>query len=480
MNPTPFFLAVAAASAFTVADLPGTWSGMAVHDGDSTLIALQLEAAGEGRTRIKASIPAIFIDRVTIDEVNAVVRGDSVFLGAFRFVHHPEDGSLRGVVPAGLLPVYTVPLTLRRAAAPPPVPLPDLDVSTPPTAWTFRGEAPFWAGATYAHGLVYAGDDGGVLHALDAKSGQERWRFRAGAAIRSRALVAGNDLFVIADDGLVRRLDARNGELRWEARVESTFVRHPPDDPRTLWDRFGADPVLVAGRLYVGTHDGRLVALDPADGGKRWQFPTGGAVLAAPCVAGGRAYFGSLDGHVYALDAATGALAWKFDARAPVVSTPALAGDRVIVGTRGYDLFALDAQRGVPLWKRYFWFSWVESSPAVVDGIAYVGSSDASALHAVDVRDGRMVWKAPVRGWAWGPPTVAGGRVYIGTVGAASTDGRQVGAANVIDGRDGRLIARLPAPPRESGQFGYAGAAALGEGLVFFPGLDSTILALPR
>jgi outer membrane protein assembly factor BamB len=197
-------------------------------------------------------------------------------------------------------------------------------------------------------------------------------------------------------------------------------------------------------------------------------------------VAGGRAYFGSFDGHVYALDAAIGALAWKFDTRAPVVSTPALAGDRVIVGTRGYDLFALDAQRGVPLWKRYFWFSWVESSPAVVDGIAYVGSSDASALYAVDVRDGRIVWKAPVRGWAWGPPTVAGGRVYIGTVGAASTDGRQVGAANVIDGRDGRLIARLPAPPRESGQFGHAGAAALGEGLVFFPGLDSTVLALPR
>ncbi len=480
MNPTPLLLAAAAAGAFSAADLPGTWSGFAVHDGDSTLIALELEPAAEGRTRIKATIPAIGIDRVTFGEVRAVVRGDSVTLGPFQFVRDAGDGSLHGVVPADLLPVYTVPLTLRRVAAPPPVPRPEFDVSTPPTAWTFRGEAPCWAGATYAHGLVYAGDDGGTLHALDVKSGRERWTFRAGAAIRSRALVVGNDLFLSADDGLVRRLDARSGKLRWEARVESTVVRYPLDDPKTIWDRFGADPVLGGGLLYVGTHDGRLVALDPGDGKRRWQFESGGAVLAAPLVAGGRACFGSLDGNVYAVDAVTGALEWKFDTKAPVVSTPALAGDRVIVGTRGYDLFALDARRGTPLWKRYFWFSWVESSAAVADGIAYVGSSDASAVYAVDARDGRIVWKAPVRGWAWGPPTVAGDRIYIGTVGAASTGGRQVGAANVLDRRDGRLITRLPAPPREDGQFGFAGGAALGEGLVFFPGLDGTIIALPQ
>lgn len=53
-----------------------------------------------------------------------------------------------------------------------------------------------------------------------------------------------------------------------------------------------------------------------------------------------------------------------------------------------------------------------------------------------------------------------------------------MGAANILDRRDGRLIARLPAPPKESGQFGYAGAAAVGDGLVFFPGLDGTIVAL--
>jgi outer membrane protein assembly factor BamB len=101
-------------------------------------------------------------------------------------------------------------------------------------------------------------------------------------------------------------------------------------------------------------------------------------------------------------------------------------------------------------------------------------------VHAYDVRNGRLAWKAQVRGWAWGPPTIVGDRIYIGTVGAASTEGRQVGAANVLDRRDGRLIARLPALANESGQFGFAGAAALGEGLVFFPGLDGTIVALPQ
>lgn len=471
-------LAAVLASAFGVPGLAGTWSGHAVHDGDSTVFALLLDPAPEGRTRIRATVPAIGLDSVTFGAVRADVRGDSVLLGPFQFVRG-ADGALRGSVPAGLLPVYDVPLTLRKVAAPPVVTLATFAAPSPPPAWTFRGAAPFWAGATLADGLVYAGDDAGVLHALDARTGAERWTYRAGGAIRSRAHVAGGALYLSADDGVVRRLDPRTGALAWQARVESTVVRHPFEDPRTKWDRFGAEPVLASGTLYVGTQEGRLVALDPATGKLRWEAKTGGAILAAPTVTDGRAYFGSFDGKVYAVDAGSGAPVWTFDTRMPVVSTPAVADGRVIVGSRSYDLFALDAKTGAPAWKRYLWFSWFESSPVVVDGLAIVGSSDASVVQAYRVDDGRVAWRTDVRGWAWADPTIAGDRVCIGTVGSATTEGRQLGAAFVLDRRDGRVVARRPALPRESGPFGFAGSPAAGGGFAYFPGLDSTVVALP-
>ena len=144
------------------------------------------------------------------------------------------------------------------------------------------------------------------------------------------------------------------------------------------------------GRLYLGTHDGRVLALDPANGATVWEFASGDSVLAAPAVAGGRVYFGSYDGNVYALDAAKGQLAWKHDTKGAVVSTPAVdpASGRVVIGSRSYDLLGLDAATGALAWKQYIWSSWVESSATLRDGVAYVGSSDAAALYAFDARIG--------------------------------------------------------------------------------------------
>jgi len=61
----------------------------------------------------------------------------------------------------------------------------------------------------------------------------------------------------------------------------------------------------------------------------------------------GRLFFGSFDGSVYALDAAAAGSSGSATP-APVVSTPAAAGDRIVVGNRGYDLLGLDARTGEP------------------------------------------------------------------------------------------------------------------------------------
>ncbi len=71
------------------------------------------------------------------------------------------------------------------------------------------------------------------------------------------------------------------------------------------------NPSIVAGRVFVGSDNGTVYALDADTGCTYWSFKADGGVRSAPSVgrAGNRdvVYFGDLKANVFALDAATGA-----------------------------------------------------------------------------------------------------------------------------------------------------------------------------
>ena len=50
---------------------------------------------------------------------------------------------------------------------------------------------------------------------------------------------------------------------------------------------------------------------------------------------------------------------------------------------------------------------WVTSSPAVVDGVVYVGSNDGH-LYAIECKSGREIWKFKTEHWVTSSPTVVG------------------------------------------------------------------------
>src|SRR6266513_2166245 len=65
--------------------------------------------------------------------------------------------------------------------------------------------------------------------------------------------------------------------------------------------------------------------------GVKWQFHTQGQILSSPAIAGDKLYFGSSDHSLYALDLATGALKWKFKSAGRITSSPAVsAGEEVM------------------------------------------------------------------------------------------------------------------------------------------------------
>ncbi len=297
-------------------DLAGAWSGTITHDGETTPFGLELEPAAEGQLTLNATIPAMHLVHQAMGTVTPKVERGEVRLGPFSFAYDAAAQTLTGVVPEALAPVYRIPLVLRRVPgiAAPGRAEPGGRAVLP--VWTFEAGSPLWAGPTFSGGVVYVGGEDGQVHAVEAASGRRRWSFRAGGAIRTRPTVSDGAVYVQADDGFLYKLAAARGEERWRVKVvEKPIERLPFDDPKSRYDRFGSDVTASGGRLYLGTHDGNVLALDPASGARAWSFATGDAVLAAPAVDSGRVYAGSFDKHVYALDAATGRLA--LEARHP-------------------------------------------------------------------------------------------------------------------------------------------------------------------
>lgn len=178
-----------------------------------------------------------------------------------------------------------------------------------------------------------------------------------------------------------------------------------PDDLTLLWT-FAAEqsivssPVIVDGRVFVGSDDGNVYALDLATGARVWSFATDDIVEAPPLVHDGTVYVGSSDFFLYALDAATGALRWKQETDDKILGganwVPAPDGDGALIVVGSYDsnLYCFDAAGGRLRWK-YETGNYVNGTPAVVGDTVVFGGCDAT-LHVVDVATGEPRSKVPL------------------------------------------------------------------------------------
>jgi outer membrane protein assembly factor BamB len=161
-----------------------------------------------------------------------------------------------------------------------------------------------------------------------------------------------------------------------------------------------------------------------------------------------------------------------------VVSSPLVVGNTVYIGSRSSDLFAFDAATGKVKWKFFYWSSWVESSAHARDGVLYVGSSDFQQLFAIDAATGKKLWNFDTDGSAWPVPAVTDKRVYMGTVGVLDYFIPHHGGFFAVDRATGKEVWRYPfGVVAGKDTYGVASSPAVGNGLVFFGGLDGTFYA---
>src|SRR2546423_3168456 len=132
---------------------------------------------------------------------------------------------------------------------------------------------------------------------------------------------------------------------------------------------FEATAVMAGGTLYVSTPFDKVIALDPATGKEKWSYDpevdrgfsysevTSRGVAVWRSGSDTRVFVGTLDARLIAIDGKTGKLRWAFDLRRDaeamwgpdyeVTSPPTIIGDTIVVGSSIGDNGFVDTGRGV-------------------------------------------------------------------------------------------------------------------------------------
>ncbi len=211
-----------------------------------------------------------------------------------------------------------------------------------------------------------------------------------------------------------------------------TATRPVPTSPAAgtvLWtfqtgDAVWSSPTVTDGVVYFGSDDKSVYAIDTTTQKLRWKFTTGGIVRSHPAATEGVVYVSSDDGTLHALDIATGTEKWKADLGSANIpargelgsgydyqqSSPAVANGMVYVGSGAGEVDAFDALTGQRIWQ-FMATSRVRSSPTVVDGTLFIGDGNSN-LYALNARTGTELWKA--QGCDNPTPAVSNGLVYCG------------------------------------------------------------------
>jgi len=298
--------------------------------------------------------------------------------------------------------------------------------------WTFKAAGPIVASPAIADGVIYIGDYGGQLHAIDQTSGIEKWNFKSRMPIASTAAVAAGVVYFVSSSGALVALDAASGQPKWvfateyERRFEAQNLHGYLSVAQTIpdaWDLYISSPAVADGRVYFGSGDGNVYAVDAGSGVVQWKFATHDVVHASPAVHDGTVYIGSWDGNFYAIDAETGQQKWLFKGgQDPTIhnqvgfqSSAAVVDGTVFVGSRDAHVYALDARSGRKKWDYPTSKSWVNSTPAVAGGIVYASTSDSSRFMALDAKTGRLRFNFDAKAYIFSSAAIAGDMAYVGS-----------------------------------------------------------------
>jgi outer membrane protein assembly factor BamB len=280
----------------------------------------------------------------------------------------------------------------------------------PPVALWRHPIGPGWSSFAVAGDVIFTqeqrGDDE-IVAAYRLRTGEPIWRHRdatrfwesnGGAGPRGTpALSNDGRVYTFGGTGLVNALDAGSGKVIWSRNAGTDAKKSIPE-----WG-FSSSPAVIDDLVVLGV-DGQLVAYDRATGTPRWFGPVHGWSHSSP-------HPMTIDGVVQVLLASNagltsvapdGAVLWDYEWPGGAITQPARMSDKELLlsvlgsamGAAGTRRLAVDHTSGK--WSVQEGWTSTGLKPYYNDFVVnkgYAFGFDGSILAAIDLRDGKRVWK---------------------------------------------------------------------------------------
>lgn len=278
------------------------------------------------------------------------------------------------------------------------------------------------------------------------------WAFEPVEMGQISTSVDGNVAYVGTSEGRMVAVSTNDGSLVWE---------------HTVGEPIDGQPVVDGRQLFFGAADGRLHAVSAAGGRENWGYHAGGNVSSRPAILGDALILARADGVVVRLDTNNGAPMWSAENDDAVLRvtrglyppvkgqpSPTIDGDRVFVGFPNGRISSLNMSDGEILWTADLAGSEVRHTdvdePAVLIGDTLFATSFSGGFYALNPDDGTVLWRQDLRGAT--RPIAFGGNIYTTTV-----DGYFL----ALDAATGELDFRIRLESRAPGRIHRVGNYAL-------------------
>jgi len=287
---------------------------------------------------------------------------------------------------------------------------------------------------------VYVPCLSGELVCLNRKNGEKVWSYKSVEVVeknsfapgfKSSPTVAGDSIYLGDEEGVFHAIERKTGKGRWKLATGGEIY---------------SSAAVFEGRVIFGSYDNRLYCLNEKDGSLAWKYETQGYVHCAPAVVDGVTFIAGCDEHLRVIDVKTGEQKLEIPLETYLIASPAIMGDHLYVGTYASEVVAVDWKKKNVTWR----YSADESehpfhsSAAVTDRLVVVGGRD-KLVHAIDRATGRKAWTFSTRARIDSSPVVVGDRVFIGSgdgnlYGLGLADGKELWKFNA-----GKAISAGPA-----------------------------------
>ncbi|HET9097718.1 MAG TPA: PQQ-binding-like beta-propeller repeat protein [Candidatus Baltobacteraceae bacterium] len=315
-------------------------------------------------------------------------------------------------------------------------------------SWKKTTGGAFSSSPTLAGGVLYAGNNKGLLSAIDPQTGRTLWTYRAANPIMSAPIVYRNAVIVGEGDENSPQGSSPSHPIR-VGKPPSALIALNRTTGKVLWKVVLAGsgmptPAIIGGVLVHHNGAGHVLGIDPQNGRVLYDrdlHSIASMVAAVPMPNGFFVTTGVDRNAVWMLNSKDGSVVWE-SPFSPIASglgdcPPVTDGARIYCNyvmppssavpvqterAATFRAYALDAVTGKKLWdvdlesgtlpKRN------ESAiPLLSNGTLYMGSPLSPTVHAIDPATGAMKWRVRTHGAVKGGIVDAGGTLYFGDLG---------------------------------------------------------------